>query len=102
MERNTIEPFGFLSPYELIPSLNLGIAKCHFDSERFEDAILILEKLLEEYPKSDSAAESIYLHGVSRYKKTHEAKPLKEAYERLQKDYPSSEWTKRASPYRLL
>ena len=93
---------GFLSPYELIPSLNLGIAKCHFDSERFEDAIFILEKLLEEYPKSDSAAESIYLHGVSRYKKTHEAKPLKEAYERLQKDYPSSEWTKRASPYRLL
>jgi tetratricopeptide (TPR) repeat protein len=93
---------GFLSPQELIPSLMLGIAKCHFDWERFEEAIANLEKLLAEYPRSDSAAEAIFLHGVSRYKKTHEAKPLKEAYERLLKDYPSSEWTKRASPYRLL
>jgi hypothetical protein len=93
---------GFLSPRELIPSLMLGMAKCHFDSERFEETLSILEKLLAEYPQSDSAAEAIYLHGVSRYKKTHEAGPLKEAYERLQKDYPSSEWTKRASPYRLL
>ncbi len=93
---------GFLSPQELIPSLMLGIAKCHFDAERFEEAIAILDKLLAEYPQSDSAAEAIYLHGVSRYKKTHDAKALKEAYERLQKDYPASEWTKRASPYQLL
>jgi hypothetical protein len=68
----------------------------------FSQDFNILEKLLAEYPTSDSAAEAIYLQGVSRYKKTHEAKPLKEAYERLLKDYPSSEWTKRASPYRLL
>ncbi len=93
---------GFLPPQELIPSLMLGIAKCHFDAERFEDAGAILYKLLAEYPQRDSAAEAIYLCGVSRYKKTHEAKALKEAYERLQKDYPTSEWTKRASPYRLL
>jgi len=93
---------GFLSPQELIPSLMLGIAKCYFDLGQFEEAISLLEKLLAEYPKSDSAAETIYLHGVSRYKKTHEAKALKEAHERLQKDHPSSEWAKRASPYRLL
>lgn len=93
---------GFLPPQELIPSQMLGIAKCHFDAERFEEAIGILDKLLAEYPQSDSAAEAIYLHGVSRYKNTHQAKALKEAYERLQKDYPASEWTKRASPYQLL
>ena len=93
---------GFLSPQELIPSLMLGMAKCHFDSQRFQEALAILEKLLAEFPQSDSAPEAIYLHGVSRYKSTHDPKPLKEAYERLQKDYPASEWTKRASPYRLL
>jgi tetratricopeptide (TPR) repeat protein len=93
---------GFLSPEELIPSLMLGIAKCHFDAERFEQAISNLEKLLAEFRQSDSAAEAVYLHGVSRYKKTHKAEFLKEAYEKLQKDYPSSEWTKRALPYRLL
>jgi TolA-binding protein len=93
---------GFLSPQELVPSQMLGMAKCHFDSERFDEAISILEKLLAEYPKSDSTPEAIYLRGISRYKKTHDPKPLKEAYVQLQKDYPASEWTKRASPYKLL
>jgi outer membrane protein assembly factor BamD (BamD/ComL family) len=57
---------------------------------------------LAEYPKSDSAPEAVYLRGVCGYKSTHAPKPLKEAYERLQAQYPSSEWTKRAYPYRLL
>jgi len=61
-----------------------------------------LEALLAGYPKSDAAPEAIFLRGVSRYKSTHEAKPLKEAYELLQAQYPGSEWTKRAYPYRLL
>ncbi len=93
---------GFLSPDELIPSLLLGIAKCHFDKERFDKAISSLDKLLLEYPKSDSAPEAIYLRGVSKFKSTHDPKPLKGAYEQLQANYSSSEWTKRAYPYRLL
>jgi tetratricopeptide (TPR) repeat protein len=93
---------GFLSAEELIPSLLLGIAKCHFDKERFDKAISSLDKLLTEYPKSDSAPEAIYLRGVSKYKSTHDPKPLKGAYEQLQANYPSSEWTRRAYPYRLL
>jgi len=93
---------GFLSPEELIPSLMLGMAKCDFDRERFAEAISGMEEVLAKYPKSDSAPEAIYLRGVSRYKSTHDAKHLKEAYETLQQEYPSSEWTKRSSPYRLL
>ena len=93
---------GFLGPEELIPSLLLGLAKAHFDLEQFDPALANLDALLAEYPKSDAAPEAIYLRGVSRYKSTHEAKPLKEAYELLQAQYPGSEWTKRAYPYRLL
>jgi TolA-binding protein len=93
---------GFLAPAELIPSLLLGIAKVHFDTDRFDDALVNLEKLLSDYPKSDSAPEAIYLRGVCLYKSTHDPKPLKEAYETLLRDYPASEWTKRAYPYRLL
>ena len=93
---------GFLPPEELIPSLLLGIAKCHFDRDRFAEALASLDKLLAEYSKSDSAPEAIFLRGVSRYKSTHDPKPLKEAYEKLQSEYPSSEWTKRAYPYRLI
>ncbi len=93
---------GFLPPEELIPMLMLGIAKSHFDRQQFDKAIFTLEKLLAQYPKSDSAPEAVYLLGVSRYKSTHDPKPLKQAYERLSSQYGASEWTKRASPYRLL
>jgi len=93
---------GFLPPEELIPSLLLGIGKVHFDLDHYEEALQYLDKLLAEFPKSNAAAEAIYLQGVCRYKNTGEAGPLKKAYERLLAGYPSSEWTTRASPYRLL
>lgn len=93
---------GFLPPEELIPSLELGMAKTHFDRDQCQEALSRLEKLLHDAPKSDAAPEAIYLQGVCRYKITHSPKPLKEAYEQLQAGYPTSEWTKRALPYRLL
>jgi hypothetical protein len=93
---------GFLPPEELIPTLLLGTAKIHFDHEQFEEALKRLEAILKDYPKSGAAPEAIFLKGVCRYKHTHDPKPLKEAYEKLQKEYPESEWTKRALPYRLI
>jgi hypothetical protein len=93
---------GFLPPKELIASLVLGMAKTEFDNEQFEGALKYLDMLLQQYPKSDAAPEAIFLRGVCGYKSTHTPKPLKDAYERLAAEYPASEWTKRAYPYRLL
>jgi tetratricopeptide (TPR) repeat protein len=93
---------GFLAPEELLPMMLLGIGKAHFEREAFTEAIRSLDALLKDYPKSDSAPEAIYYRAVSQYKSTHSAEPLKEAYQKLHADYPLSEWTKRAAPYRLL
>ena len=93
---------GFLSPEELIPSLLLGTAKIHFDLNEFKEALSNLEKILSDFSKSSSAPEAIYLKGVCLYKSTKSPKGLKEAYEQLQSQYPQSEWSKRAYPYRLL
>lgn len=93
---------GFLSPEDLIPSLLLGMAKVKFDQDIFDDAMGLLEKIMTDYARSGSASEAIFLRGVCLYKSTHNPKPLKEAYEKLQAEYPESEWTKRAYPYRLL
>jgi len=93
---------GFLSPEEFIPSLMLSVAKSHFDRGKFDKAITMLEGILKDYPKSDAAPEAVYVRGVSLYKSTHKADPLKEAYKKLQAEYPSSEWAKRAQPYSLL
>jgi len=93
---------GFLPPEELIPSVLLGTAKAHFYYDNFDNALQVLGALLKDYPKSDPAPEAIYLRGVCRYKSIQDPKPLKEAYEKLQAEYPKSEWAKRAYPYRLL
>jgi TolA-binding protein len=61
-----------------------------------------LDKIVSTYPRSAAAPEAMYLRGVVRFKSTHEAEPLKEAFEQLKRDYPASEWAKRAMPYGLL
>ena len=93
---------GFLSAEELVPSLLLGMAKVHFDLGEQEKALKLLNTVLQDHPKSDAAPEAAYLRGVSTYKHTHNAAPLKGAYEFLKAHYPASEWTRRAYPYRLL
>ncbi len=93
---------GFFPPEEFVPNLLLGMGKIDFDTDQFNDAILNLDQLLAKFPKCDAAPEAIYLRGVARYKASHNAAPLKEAYEKLKADYPASEWTRRAEPYNLL
>jgi tetratricopeptide (TPR) repeat protein len=93
---------GFLSPEELIPSLLLGIGKAYFDGSRYGEAIANFDKILAGFAGSKSAPEAAYYLGVATYKKTKQAKPLKDAYERLVSQYPKSEWAERAAPYRLI
>ncbi|OPY79003.1 MAG: hypothetical protein A4E65_02023 [Syntrophorhabdus sp. PtaU1.Bin153] len=93
---------GFLPPEELIPSFLLGIAKMYFDLDRFADSTTNLDRILVNYPTSAAAPEAVFLKGVNGYKGAHNVQALKQAHERLQAKYPSSEWAKRALPYRLL
>jgi Tetratricopeptide repeat len=93
---------GFQSPEEFIAFLMVGQAKTHFDRNSFEPAIALLEKVIKDFPKSGAAPEAVFHLGVSRYKATHNAAPLKEAFEYLKANYPNSEWLKRAQPYSLL
>jgi len=78
---------GFLSPEEL---------------NEFKPAVENFDKIISNFSKCDATPEAMYLRGVSRFKTTHDGKNLKEAYELLQSQYPGSEWTKRALPYRLI
>lgn len=93
---------GFLTPEELIPSLILGQAKVCYDLDQYPEAIRHLTTICSEYGASAAAPEAIFLRGVNLYKSTKNAAPLKEAYQTLLTNYPKSEWTQRALPYRLL
>lgn len=93
---------GFLPPEELIPMILLARGKVHFAEGEWDLAITLLEDVVDEYGQSHAAPEAVYYRGVSRYKSTHKPEPLKEAYEKLHKAYPSSIWAKKALPYRLI
>lgn len=93
---------GFLPPEEFVPFLLLGLAKVELARQAFDQAVCELQTLLNDHPRSASSAESIFLEGMARYKKNDDLKPLKEAYERLAKDFPESEWAKKASRYRFV
>ena len=93
---------GFIPPEELVPSLLLGIAKAHFNRDEHGDALKALDRILQDYPQCDEAPEAIYMQGICLYKNTRNAWQLREAYERLLAEYPSTAWYKRAYPYRLL
>ena len=93
---------GFFSPQELIPSLLLGLAKASFDRAERPAAIQHCERILQEFPNSGAAPEAIYLKGVAGYIESHEVNHLKELHKTLQRDFPTSTWAMRASPYGLL
>jgi tetratricopeptide (TPR) repeat protein len=93
---------GFLAPEEFVASQLLGAGKMCFDLERFDEAIANFNMLLDTFPKSEYAAEGVFFRGVALYKSSHNPKPLREAYDRLTGEYPNTEWTKRAYPYRLI
>ena len=93
---------GFLPPDEFIPMILLARGKVHLAQGEWDLAVTLLEKVVEEYGQSHAAPQALYYKGVTRYKSTHKPDPLKEAYKELQKAYPSSIWTKKALPYRLI
>jgi len=93
---------GFLPPEEMVAWLLLGMGKVSFDQDQFNEAGIQLNTLLNGYPDSASAPEAVYLRGVARYKSSHAAEALKDAYRQLAATYPGNEWTKRAKPFTLL
>ena len=93
---------GFLPPEDFTAQLILGKGKAEFDLDHFEQAIQCFQEILGRYPKADAAPEAQYYLGVAKYKASHDPKQLKLGLEALRKDYPNSEWTKKAQVYALI
>lgn len=103
LEGNEYHRFiGFLPPEDFIAQLILGKGKAGFDLDHFDQAIQCFQEILVRYPKADAAPEAQYYLGVSKYKASHDPKELKLGLEVLQRDYPNSEWTKKAQVYSLI
>ncbi len=93
---------GFLPPEDFVGQLLLGKGKAEFNLDHYEEAIQCFQEIIVRYPKTDAAPEARYYLGVAKYKASHDAKELKTNLEILQRDYPGSEWTKKAQVYALI
>ena len=102
MVMSTTASSDILPPEDFIAQIILGKGKVEFDLDRFEQAIQCFQEVLVRYPKTDAAPEAQYYLGVAKYKASHDPKQLKLGLEGLQRDYPNSEWTKKAQPYSLI
>ncbi|MFZ5447670.1 MAG: thioredoxin fold domain-containing protein [Thermodesulfobacteriota bacterium] len=93
---------GFLPPEEFIPTFMVAKGKWYFNNDQHTEAQAMFDEALRDYPDSIAAAEGLYFMWVSRFKATHDPKYLRQAYDALTAKFPTSEWAKRAAPYRLI
>ena len=94
-ERHRIE--GFLPPDDVAAQILLGLGHSAFARAQFDEAERQFERVLRDYPATESAAEAQYWKGVARYKRTGNAGELTATYRAFQERYRNTTWAKKAS-----
>lgn len=93
---------GFLGPEALIATLAVAKGRYYLDLEQYPEARAMFEEVITSARVPEVVPEAIFFNAVAQYKETHNPKPLRQAYETLTAQYPGSDWTKRAEPYKLI
>jgi hypothetical protein len=88
---------GFLPPHDFIARLALGDGKYRLNRKQFARAAEQFEQVAQRHSGTEAGAEALYWLGVARYKETHDAAQLRGGWQRLAREYPNSEWTKRSN-----
>ena len=94
-ERHRFE--GFLPLDDFLAQLHLGLARAAFERKQFDEAEKRFREIVQQFPKTDAAPESVYWAAVSNYKATGKPDALGQAAQQLKTGYPESVWTKKAS-----
>lgn len=87
---------GFLNGSELMAFLLLGLGKFYFDNGLLDDALEMVDRLIQNYGESRLTPEAMFHHGFFLFKKTLDHRHLKEAYAVMEPRYPDSNWTQTA------
>ncbi len=93
---------GYFEPDDFIASMLLGLSKKQYDLGLYDQAIIFLDRLFKEFPQNDVIPGAIYLRGGTRFKNSGDRFHLRQAYEKLNSEYPADPWRKRAYPYRVI
>jgi tetratricopeptide (TPR) repeat protein len=91
-EERVYHIIGWLPPSELTATLHAARGHYLLSRKKFDEAAAAFESLVDMFPRSVVAPESIYYTGVARYLSSHDAQDLKNAWRDLQDRYPNTEW----------
>lgn len=86
---------GLIPADELLAQLDLGEALVGLRRGRFEEAVALLDRAVEEWPESAAAPEALYWAGNIRYVMQGDRAALDGARSRLAERYPGSPAAKR-------
>jgi hypothetical protein len=90
---------GFFTPPEMSARILLDGTKSELFLERYDIAKGYLDAIFADYQGTFAMPEAIYYFGVLNYLSMHDQKSLRKGLDRLQKEFPTSEWTMKAKPY---
>ena len=97
-EQHRIE--GFLPLDEFLPQLMFGRARIDFSNGKFAEAEQRFDRVVQEFPNSDAAPESLYWRGVSKYKASNDPSALHATASAFEKQYQNSTWAMMAWVWR--
>ncbi len=90
---------GYLPPEEFMAQARLSQGMSDIHLNRLRDAESAFAWILDNRPDADVAPQARYYLGVSLYKETGDAEHLMRTWEAMNKRYPASFWTKKASAW---
>jgi len=93
---------GFLPPSEFSAAIILEGAKTELDLQNYDLAIKCFNDVIDKYKGTIAVPQAIFYLGVAGYLSSHDAKKLRAAFDRLTEEFPGSEWTTKATPYKLI
>lgn len=88
---------GYLPAPEFLAHLEFGLAKRAFARDEWAEAERAFRAVVQRYPESDVAPESLYWAGVAKYKASGQPSALKETAALFTRHYPNSLWATKAS-----
>ena len=88
---------GYLPPEDFVAQLALGVGRADLERNRFAQAAHHFQEVARRHKGTDAAAQALYWLGVASYKQSHDPAQLRAGWEPLLKEYPTSEWARRAN-----
>lgn len=86
---------GYLPPDEFLAQILFAGAREAFSKGRYDDALRRYGAIVERFPQSDAAPESLYWTGVCGFKLTKSMDPIHEKCREVVKRYPGHIWARK-------